>query len=313
MNNAKTFLISILFLGVFLNLNAQYQRFLEPGKTWREIVRNLIDDSWFIDEYKMENDTIINAVEYKTIELVWSNDVNMNTPIYVAAVREDTLMKKVFIVYGWDPTETERLLYDFDLNVGDQHTFDYCHTIAFPYSSTFIVDSMGIYIDDNGINRKVWYLNYSQLGVTSRIVEGVGSNTGLFSYSCSFTHSADLVCAHKDSAVLYLNELPFANYCGPYAPIVGLQEYNADEETISVYPNPAYSFIEINFPKISEFSKVDVLVIDQMGKAYQLEYLKELNSIHVNVHELNNGFYHLYIQTESGNYFKKFSKNSLGQ
>ncbi|MDC0644118.1 T9SS type A sorting domain-containing protein [Crocinitomicaceae bacterium] len=313
MKNSKSFLVTIFFLGVLLNLNAQYQPFLEPNKTWRELASNLIDDSWFIDEYKIENDTIINAVEYKKIELVWSNDVNMNTPIYVAAVREDTMMKKVFIVYGWDPTETERLLYDFDLNIGDQHTFDYCYTAQFPYPNTYNVDSMGIYTDDNGTNRKVWYLNWNDGDITYRIVEGVGSNTGLFSYSCSFTDSRHLVCVHKDSAVLYLNELPYANYCGPYAPYVGLQEYNIEEEAISLHPNPVNSFIKIKFPKISEFSKVNIVVIDQMGREFQLDYVKELNGIQIDVDKLNSGFYHLYIQTESRSYFKKFIKDKLEQ
>ena len=46
------------------------------------------------------------------------------------------------------------------------------------------------------------------IGITSRIVEGVGSNTGLFTYSCHFVYTKDLVCVHKDSAAVFVNDMP---------------------------------------------------------------------------------------------------------
>ena len=302
-----TFLTTIIFTCVTFTLNAQYHPFLESGKTWRELVDDAFGN-WYIDEYQIETDTIINSVGYKKIEMVWSNDPNLNLPIYIGAAREDTVAKKVYIYYANDTTE--RLLYDFDLSVGDQHTFVNCHAVLFGFNpGNFIVDSIGIYIDANGLNRKVWYLNYSQNGITSRIVEGVGSNTGLFTYSCHFNYWKDLVCVHKDSAALFVNDMPLANYCTPYIS-VGLEKINSDDHEVSLYPNPSNNFIKIDFLNNTELSEVKVCVINQLGSTIPLNTKIENNGLFIDINQLKNGIYYLSIQTKKTNYTKRFVKVS---
>ncbi|MCH2223960.1 MAG: T9SS type A sorting domain-containing protein [Crocinitomicaceae bacterium] len=301
----QSFLMTLFFACLCLNSNAQYHHFIESGKTWRELVEYSIG-MWYIDEYQIYGDTTINSVSYKKIEMVTSTDGSITLPQYSGAIREDTLAKRVYIYFPNDTTE--RLLYDFDLDVGEQHTFDYCYSILLGAApGTFTVDSIGVYTDQNGLDRKVWYLNYSHLGVVTRIVEGIGSNSGMFSYSCAFDVWSDLVCVHKDSTALFVNDLPFANYCTPFIS-VGLEENNLYDEDFSLYPNPSNSIVNIDFENTTELSKVKVLAIDPLGRVIPLQSVIKYNRMIVDVSALKNGFYLLSIQTEETNYVKRILK-----
>lgn len=193
---------------------------------------------WFLDEYQLHSDTVINALTYKKLEMVWSTDTGINLPLYTAAIREDTALKMVYIWYPMDTTE--RVLYDFNLLAGEQHTFHHCYYLSPAPANAAIatVDSIGSYTDEFGINRKVWYLDMAHLGVQTRIVEGVGSNSGLISYSCHFDAWSDLICVHNDSLTYYINDLPFANHCAPYVN-VSVSEIEKRAQEIRIHPNPS--------------------------------------------------------------------------
>ena len=303
-----SYLTTLFFICLYFTSNAQYHHFIEPGKTWRELVEGA--GVWYEDEYQIYGDTTINTVSYKKLEVVTSTDPSIALPYYSGAVREDTLAKKVFIYFPSD--STERLLYDFDLNVGEQHTFHHCFYLA-PIPSNpavFSVDSIGSYIDQNGQSRKVWYLDYSHIGVVARIVEGVGSNTGIFSYSCHFSAWSDLVCAYKDSAALFINDSPFANYCTPYVS-VGLNEDNVGNHSLSIYPNPSNSIITIDFDNITKLSKVKIIAVDQLGRMIPLQPTIQKNKIVIDISALQNGLYFISIETEQTKYVRKIVKENL--
>ena len=300
------YLCLIYFTTLCFATSAQYLPFIDSGKTWRELVDfgSPTGGDWFLDEFQLQGDTVINSVAYKKIEMVTSTDPEISLPLYSGALREDTSAKRVFVFF---PNDTaERLLYDFNLAVGEQHTFHNCFGAA-PIGAeaqSFNVDSIGSYIDGAGLMRKVWYLNYSQFGVVSKIIEGVGSNTGLLSYSCHFDMWTDLVCAHKDSVVLFVNESPLSYYCTPFFN-VGIAEHESDFD-FSLYPNPSNSTINIEHENIASITAMNIFAVDQLGRVHELNAKNELNKITVDVSNLSNGVYALHIDTDLGQRVKKF-------
>ena len=298
-------LITILFISICTFTNAQYHPFIEPGKTWREVIEK--DDSlghWFLDDYQITGDTVINSSSYKKLEMIASMDPNMQLPWYAVAIREDTTEKTVYVVFPGDSTEL--LLYDFDLNVGDQHTIHYCFSpgtipsVNFPY--TFKVDSIGNYTDGNGVTRKVWYINYLHEGVVGRIVEGIGSNTGIYAYSCHLYYWGDVACVHNDSAILFVNDPPWNMYCPPH---FGSEEKNDDPLGLSLYPNPATNTITIEFDDMEDVSQANVLVLNQSGQMIHVKPVIQDNKIKINISNFPNGLYFLSIRTENNNVTRK--------
>ena len=104
----KTFLILMLLLPV--NMNAQMQRFIEPGKTWHVRGQVLYRPSVVTDEYYCfteESDTLIDNVHY--MRLFEVNEDKLET---VTIYREEE-----GIVYRYYPEiQKEHLYYDFTLS-----------------------------------------------------------------------------------------------------------------------------------------------------------------------------------------------------
>jgi len=304
LQKCKNQLILIIILSYCCFAKAQYLPFIDPGKTWREIVEfdNLSGD-WYLDDYQLTGDTIINSLTYQKLEMVNSTDPNIVLPVYSGAIREDITARTVHIVFPGHSTEL--LLYDFDINIGEQHTIHHCY-YAWPipsFPATFSVDSIGSYIDEYGLNRKVWYLNSAQFGIVTRIVEGIGSNSGIYSYSCNVGVWSNLVCVHKDSLVLFVNDFPYSVYC----PFVqnGMEEPDLDSFELNIYPNPTKSNLTIEFGSIENITESTIVAFDQMGRMFQLNPTIQFNKATTDVADLPNGLYCLLIKTEEKTFTRK--------
>lgn len=292
----KSCFVIILLLIFVLNVNAQYLPFIESEKSWLELVENELG-VWFLDDHQLTGDTTIGDYTYKKLELIKSSDPNAVLPYYFGAIRENIDERKVYIVFAGQTSEL--LLYDFTLEVGEEHTFHHCYYAAPTPSipATFIVDSIGVYIDQNGLNRKVWYLNYSHNGVVGRIVEGVGSNTGIFSYSCHIQVWKDLVCVHKDSLSLFTNDFPFGIYCPSIISSNG-KAVSQDLLDLKLYPNPSNQFFNIEFSNPTDFKDLHIFAIDQMGRFSHLNTTAQFGKVSCDITGLPNGLYHILIQID---------------
>ncbi|MFZ5552415.1 MAG: T9SS type A sorting domain-containing protein [Bacteroidota bacterium] len=160
----KKLFFLLCFLEPFI-LNAQpYYPMLKENKFWDEQYSSLpsfcnVDGG---RRYFVYGDTIINTVTYKKIyghsmgsyvgnpfcpPFYFNNDGLLYPP--AAILREDTSQRKVFI---WD-NNTEYVLWDFSLNVGDTLYAGYHYPID------FVVDSVGLYPLSNGNLRRAIYLD----------------------------------------------------------------------------------------------------------------------------------------------------------
>jgi hypothetical protein len=170
-------------------------------------------------------DTLINDVLFKKLffEGYSSSQYVPSTYIggYYAAVRNDTLNKKVYFFRdGWDPDSegAEMLLYNFDLQVGD----------------TIGISCLGP--DEITLVDSVLYCNqYHRRYNTStgeRLIEGIGSEYGLFPLNCPLA-SGWLICYQE-------LEDPECDNCDPFTlnPLIYAEKFN-------IYPNPTTGLIQI--------------------------------------------------------------------
>ncbi len=158
----KTLLLALLFLISYSSFG-QKIRFSDTSNVWHYmyITSGILPPiAWpYRDNYLA--DTIIRGVNYKQLlHECFSNKV---------FIREDTILNKVFaIMTVFDTNSSEKLLYDYNLTVGD--TFKNVNQTYYVNS----IDSVLI----AGIWYKVWNFNLYDIHYTSRaftVIEGIGS------------------------------------------------------------------------------------------------------------------------------------------
>ncbi|MBA2408092.1 MAG: T9SS type A sorting domain-containing protein [Chitinophagales bacterium] len=157
----------------------------------------------------------------------------------VGAIREDS-SKKVwfralynsFTVGGFPtmqtfPQDTDILIYDFNLQVGD--------TVDWKAYSQVVeaIDSIQLLNTDW---RKIYQFDWGDFWI-----EGIGSNLGLFgAYNGPpFEGGYELLCFKKDSILLYENLGYMASSCDQT--YLGIGE--TESSLLSIFPNPANDFI----------------------------------------------------------------------
>ncbi len=159
-----------------------YIPFPENNATWTE--QNAIYEGnppqvW-TSLYITETDTLLLDKAYKNIYEYYLNPNNFDTirELY-ASIRQDTSEKKVFIIRHYFSENTERLLLDFNADVGDTLILDAYYWDIDPINtdSTFILDSISEIVLSNNQTHRVQYLsNHNEsLPVSQTIIEGVGS------------------------------------------------------------------------------------------------------------------------------------------
>lgn len=217
--------VNRLLLGL-LSLNAaavnaqNAQPLLESGKTW-----SCYGDYFFYNvKYRLGADTVIGEIVYKKV--LAGTDVqpfvfNPETATYKSAVRESNgqvyVIEKGFI--------SEHLLYDFNLNTGDEVQFyrpsgNINQGVLPNYVTGKVYKTNQVTI--NGVSRKRIYIHdpfmvnqlpaqaLNQLDSQADIwIEGIGSKTGLFSrmpqWGVVGPQPHLLACVEQNGTTLYQN------------------------------------------------------------------------------------------------------------
>jgi hypothetical protein len=155
----------------------------------------VIDDFNF--SYYINGDTVINSTLYHKVyqsgtvhhHCSFGNYVDYweSFSNYYAAIRQDTALRKVYV----RDNSPERVLYDFNLSVGD--SIENCTAVT-------SIDSILI----GSTYRK--RLNIDGAFPYS-IIEGIGSTSGLFEPLCPFEYWGTLVCFSQNGVTLYPDTL----------------------------------------------------------------------------------------------------------
>lgn len=266
----------VILLGLLLNnfltiINAQtnvYHPFPDSNAIWTIIAGNNCT-SWssFIKyQYKISGDTILNSTNYIKISRLIDNNLYPNAEGcglhigYLAAIRDDSLNKKVYVI----PKDSlqELLLYDFNLNVGDS-LISYYTQIYQCQSNALYVETIDSILVNNNYRKRMGFCNYASppcsIEIHDRsyyIIEGIGSAWGLFDnflfhYDCGRSY---LTCYSENDHILYgydiINTDTTTNLdaysCDLSSSVTVSINQSFNNYEIKIFPNPATSEIIIS-------------------------------------------------------------------
>jgi len=240
----------------------------------------------------IDGDTIISDSTYKKLHIPFVLSLTTGTctsvsPGYKGAFRQDTLNRKVYFVSP--SSNTELLLYDFNLQIGD--------TIIRPYGYAVdvVIDIDSVLVGSN--YRKRWKINQ---GYNIYIIEGIGSTYGLIANSPgAYVDHPDyfLTCFSENNMILYPNQ---NNNCEI---ITGVETDKEKDFGVSIFPNPSAGTATL----LINDSNIEVKLINIRSLLGQLLYSKHLNEAKalIDISNLNNGIYILEIITCEKTIIKK--------
>ena len=184
-----------------------YHPFPDSNATWNvSYFQASPCPTWTTGEYTyyFGNDTIINSTTYHSIfknGITYSISCYNGIPLgYKGAIRQDTILKKVFIVLVGDTNE--KILYDFNLsNVGDTLNMLCSPGLCNTYYHVTEIDSILI---DGTYRKKYWYACAPNLGLQYWVIEGIGKSSGLLE-ECEqgFGVGSYLDCFTQNNQTLY--------------------------------------------------------------------------------------------------------------
>ncbi len=209
-------------------------------------------------------------------------------------IREDTITKKVFIISHATPSDTlERLLYDFNLGVGDTFKSE-IGGIVYDQNRVIGLDSTII----NGLWYKIWTFSAEYFGsIDYTVIEEIGCVNGLLypiNQYLSFEFSSQMIC-FKTHGLAYplsnpvitgglLGPLTFDNLtnCSP-----SLSQYELmPQNNFTIFPNPTESKITI-----SSTEKINQVTITNLLSQTIFSHEYNAEKIQVDVATLPPGIY----------------------
>lgn len=265
-------LILLIFTLATLASKAQtsvYHAFPESGAIWNfEMNVSCPPIFSYSENYSITTtgDTLINSQTYHKLSIpavVKSHDTTICggiVPGYKGAFRQDTLSKKVFIVLP--SYNTELLLYDFNMQVGDT-----VQGITAPYFDTVVsIDSVLV----NNHYHKRWKLNSDN---NIFLIEGVGSTYGLIQPQPGFSIGTfpyyGLSCFSRDGMTLYPNTSVNCEL------ITAVNQPDQVSAFVKIFPNPSNGLfrVDVSNANMKEIQLTDVFgnVILKQGLNNQTE------------------------------------------
>ncbi|MCP4439888.1 MAG: T9SS type A sorting domain-containing protein [Aureispira sp.] len=282
MKKITSILIGLLYIGI---ASAQtYHPMIKEGNKYWDVMHSDVNGPPCqpAHGYKafFDGDSIVNGETYKILKAYsiepitppcYPFYVNTNNSYPIELMREDTLTRKVYILDR--SNNTENLMYDFSLAVGDTFTSDYA-TDNYPY----VIDSITTVTLPNGETRNRWHFGMFGTANMFSYTEGVGENSYIpFIIFVSFLSSA-VECVEENGVQLW-------GYQGCYPIVLGIKD--TKEQNFKLYPNPATNnvFIEHNY--------TDSKIFRLYNAQGQLVLMQKVDSSieKINISELEKGIY----------------------
>lgn len=300
-------LYSILFVLILLfcklGLNAQeYNSFPNRKTVWTEYYYpggGSYDKAYHNYALK-DKDTIIHGKHYQ--KLYHSFDTIFTEDKVCGALREEN--KRIYY-YSIDslinlstpiPLDTEIILYDFNLQVGDTITADQ-YRIRWFHEDLVVAKIDSIPIGTKYQKRYTFGDLYGHIFNTEQWVEGVGCRRGLLSDLGDIPTNdwnSWLICFIQDGEMLYHDN----GFVGCYHTNPNAVSLLNNGSKIKVYPNPVYSTIRIELDN-PEYKKL--IISDQSGNNLTEYDVKEKHSLVIDRGELSSGLYFISVYNKKGN------------
>ena len=219
----------------------------------------------------------------------------------IGGLRENT-QKQVFYKgksgydnEGW----VNGLICDFSLSVGDTFAIN-------PFTDFYVKVLAVVTVEINNILRREILIGGNCEGSQEafKFIEGIGNNLGLlFNNIMSFITgggNGKLFCYEHNGDLQYMANY-ITNCNNPY---VGLSNILAEDNSITLYPNPASK--EINLSSENIINSIDIF--NSLGqKVYQTNVKAKGKTLDIN--SLSKGVYIIGVNTENGYVRKKLVKD----
>lgn len=283
MLNPKQFILYLLLLTANV-VNSQY--FAPVGAKWYYNADPSMAASYIGYElFEVEKDTIINSLNCNKIIQSRYYSWGLNWRDKPEFVRYEN-RRVYYYRYG-----QFRLLYDFNLEVGDTlHFFD---PIASSENQDTITDlpiDSVVYVEQDDIIYKTFYFG-DDPNSPYRIVGGIAELVGGLYWFLPITKFVidtrpGVLRCYQDSAV-YINLSPGDSTACDYTwtnPIfIGTEELHSDEEKLRVYPNPNNGTFTLNLDKITLKEAERAVIYDLNGRVVWQETVFKTLEINTNL------------------------------
>lgn len=236
--------------------------------------------AWATDFHKVEGNTVINSVSY--MNLMTTIDQNLTNWNLQGYVREDGSGK---VYYRAIQDSTERLIYDFGLELGD--TIILNHLSSFPY----IVTNVDSVLLNNNFRKRITLNTYETW------VEGVGSQMGLMcsGYSELVGVNHYMLCYFENGSLIYSNP----NYSLCYYNTVDIEDREFQDAWISIHPNPVVSTSTFRISGDLDV-KGSLLEVYSLTGSLLKSYNIEENEIQLHASDFESGIYFYRLITVDG-------------
>jgi len=237
----------------------------------------------------LNGDTVINNQLYYKVYSEYLNDSTSDSTIYIAAMREDTAIKKLFFMA--DNDTVEKLRYDFSLNIGDT-----VHYYATGVTTIGVVQSIN-YIEIDSTCRRMLVLDLGDPCFDSWI-EGIGSTSGLmYPGNCFYNIGAKYFLG----TVIYngdtIYNLSNTTQCNPN----NVTKYERSKKNKNMfYPNPFTDKTTVSINKnICMDCKIELTLYNILGEKQNILYQSNNSEIKLERGNLKNGIYFYKISSEN--------------
>lgn len=269
----RTILTSIF---AFLTILVSSQTFIQENKAWN-VVECMNLAGCGTQTFKILGDTTIGQTAYK--KLYATNDTTISNWFRYGALRENE-NRVYFYLFA---NETEVVLYDFNLTVGESFISTYNSIEYQGCPIEMEVSSIDTVTVENGEQRQRF--NFSD-GETW--ISGIGSLYGLVYvgvYQCIIDMYYNLSCCHENEELVFLS--PNFDHC--LINTVGQNEIST-RMNHTVFPNPFTQTTVLNFD-YSDSQTYRLQIINLTGQV--VKEINQINSgkIEISGNQLNSGIY----------------------
>lgn len=268
---------------------------------WREYAGGLCGS--YCQDYQnfTAGDTLIGGKSYTKI---WQSGYMIGTNYYgyctgivawyysylYKAIRNDSVNKKVYVFNFFNNTET--LLYDFNLQLGD--------TVPVSFSSGYVSAIDSVLVGSNYHKRfTISEVNHSLMD--QYLIEGIGSTSGLLNrVTFCFECCVDLGCVKQDGNTIY-------QWIGPCTIIQGTSNNLVPDFSCKISPNPCEGFVKLHF--YPQLENVSFRLYNELGQILFQRYNLSNEEV-IDLSSLKPGFYYYNVCNSnkvnySGKLFKK--------
>lgn len=287
----RLILITLVILISVHNYGQSYHPLPDSNAKWCIMYNNGVipPPIWTYTNYwetYYSGDTTILNQEYKRIEKTEFDIFCLNTvisgPDYIGAIRDDTILKQVFYIPEGD--SEEKLIYDFNLGVGD--------TLISPlnFNQPLIVDNVDSVLIKNEYHKRIWF----QYGEAT-IIEGIGSVTGIVEELVAFEGGSFLCAMYVDTSLIYPDHP--CNLSATDTCLTSNIESQFNDSEFSIFPNPAKDHFQIKISSEILLHHPRLEIISITGRIYESETLtNEITQIVSN--DLISGIYIIKVYTD---------------